>query len=305
LTRGRVENLEKGTMKSYDAVVRLHIGPSKIGHVKLALLSTPTIEDWRDHLVAKLTRSRARKVLGVLKSILGEAHRRGLVAQNAALPVKIGTKKRELKKLEVGHDIPGKPEIQKLLAACTGRFDRHRPLLVTAIFAGMRASELRGLPWSAVDFDKKTITVRQRADEWGNIGMPKSAAGQREIPMSPTVVNTLREWRLVCPKGELGLVFPNMLGKVQPLSNIAHRFWRPLQRQAGLVDTGGEPLFNFHALRHFAASLWIELGFNQKRLQVLLGHSTVQMTYDRYGHLFPNVEDDHERFARGEIGLVA
>jgi integrase len=123
--------------------------------------------------------------------------------------------------------------------------------------------------------------------------------------MSPTALNTLREWQLACPKGALDLVFPNTLGKVQPLSNIANRVWRPLQRQAGLVDDKDEPLFNFHALRHFAASLWIELGFSPKRLQALLGHSSVQMTFDRYGHLFPSAEDDHERFARGETGLVA
>jgi integrase len=135
--------------------------------------------------------------------------------------------------------------------------------------------------------------------------MPKSHAGQREIPMSPIVLNTLKEWKLACPKSELDLVFPNTVGKVQPLSNIAHRVWRPLQRQAGLVDVGGGPLFNFHALRHFAASWMIELGFSPKRLQALLGHSSVQMTFDRYGHLFPSAEDDHERFARGEIGLVA
>ena len=123
--------------------------------------------------------------------------------------------------------------------------------------------------------------------------------------MSPTVLNTLKEWRLVCPKGELGLVFPNTVGNVQPLSNVSHRLWRPLQRQTGLTDETGEPPFNFHALRHFAASLWIELGFSPKRLQALLGHSSINMTFDRYGHLFPSTEDDHERFARGEIGLVA
>jgi integrase len=305
LQRGRVESLEKGTMKSYDAVVRLHIGPSKIGHVKLALLSTPMIESWRDHLVARLTRSRARKVLGVLKSILSEAQRRGLAAQNAALPVRIDTRKRDQKRIEVGVDIPNREQVQQLLAACAGRFDRHRPLIVAAVFTGMRASELRGLPWSAVDFDKKTITVRQRADEWGTIGQPKSHAGQREIPMSRTVLNTLREWRLVCPKGELDLVFPNTAGRVQPLSNIAQRVWRPLQRQGGLVDDQGEPLFNFHALRHFAASNWIGLDFSPKRLQILLGHSSVQMTFDRYGHWLKSPEDDHEKFDRGEIGLVA
>jgi integrase len=307
LERGRTEGLERGTMRGYDAVVRLHIGPT-IGAVKMAQLSTPMIEKWRDRLLAgtterkPLTRRSARKVLGTLKSILSEAQRRGLVAQNAAFPVKVDARKREQRKLEVGRDIPGKEDIQRLLAICTGR---HRPLIVTAIFTGMRASELRGLPWSAVNFEKKTITVRQRADEWGAIAMPKSHAGQREIPMSPTVFNTLREWQLVCPKGELDLVFPNRLGKVQPLSNIAQRVWHPLQKKAGLVADEGKPLFNFHTLRHFAASNWIELGFSPKRLQALLGHSSVQMTFDRYGHLFPSAEDDHERLARGEIGLVA
>jgi hypothetical protein len=181
------------------------------------------------------------------------------------------------------------------------------PLLVTAIFTGMRSSELRGLTWSAVDFADKTITVRQRADEWGVMGQPKSHAGQRTIPMSPTGLNTLRAWKLACPKGELDHVFPNIAGKVQRLQNLANRFWRPLQRAAGLVDEKGEPLFDLHALRHFAASTWIEAGFTPKRLQALLGHSSIQMTFDRYGHLFPSVEDDHAKFARieREIGLVA
>jgi integrase len=294
-------------MRGYEVIVRLHIGPT-LGAVKLAQLSTPMLESWRDRLLAgsehrrPLTRSQARKVLAGLKAILSEAQRRGLVAQNAALPVKVDTKKREVKKLEVGIDIPSKEQVQQLLATVTGR---HRPLFVTAVFTGMRASELRGLPWSAVDFEKRTITVRQRADEWGTIGMPKSSAGQREIPMSPTVVNTLREWKLACPKSELDLVFPNTLGKVQPLSNIAQRGWRPLQVKAGMVDAAGEPLFNFHTLRHFFASWAIERGFSPKRLQALLGHSSIQMTFDRYGHLFPSLQDDHAKFASGEIGLIA
>ena len=63
LKRGAVEGLERSTLKSYDTLVRLHIGPSKIGNVKLASLSTPMIEEWRDQLVAKLSRRLARKVL--------------------------------------------------------------------------------------------------------------------------------------------------------------------------------------------------------------------------------------------------
>ena len=99
---------------------------------------------------------------------------------------------------------------------------------------------------------------------------------------------------------------PNTLGKVQPLSNIAHRVWRPLQKAAGLVDGKGEPLFNFHTLRHFAASHWIATRkFTPKRLQMLLGHSSIQMTFDRYGHWLPSDEDEHEILDQAELGLVA
>jgi integrase len=304
----KAEGLERGTLQGYEVVVRLHIAPP-LGPVKLAQLSAPMLVGWRDRLLVNLPRSRARKVLGILKAILAESQERGLVGQNAALSIKIDTRKRDVKKLDVGHGIPAKEDIQRLLAKVSERrWARHRPLIVTAVFTGMRASELRGLPWSAVDFDKRTITVRQRADVWGSIGMPKSAAGQREIPMGPTVLNTLKEWKLACPRGpnggDLNLVFPNTLGKVQSHTNIANRVWHPLQKQAGLVDASGAPLFNFHALRHFAASLWIELEFSPKRLQAMLGHTSMQMTYDRYGHLFPSPEDDHAKFAKGEIGLV-
>jgi integrase len=236
LERARAEGLEKGTCKAYGVMVERHIGPT-IGAFKLAQLSTPMLEGWRDRLLANNTRAPTRKILGAFKSISSEAQRRGLVAQNAALPVRVDAKKREQKKLEVGRNIPGKTEIQKLLAALNdAHWARHRPLFVTAIFTGMRASELRGLSWSAVDFEKKTVTVRQRADEWGTIGMPKSHAGQREIPMAPPVLNALKEWQLCCPKGELDLVFPNTIGKVRALSNIVNRVWHPLQTSAGLVD---------------------------------------------------------------------
>jgi hypothetical protein len=159
--QGFTEALEKGTMRGYDAVVQLHIGPT-IGTMKLGQLSTPMLERWRDRLLAgtaeraPLSRRLARKVLGTLKSILSEAQRRGLVAQNAALPVKVDAKRREQKKLEVGIDIPGKEDIQKLLAAVTGR---HRPLLVAAIYRHA-VVRIAGLPWSAVDSEKQTITVR-------------------------------------------------------------------------------------------------------------------------------------------------
>jgi integrase len=144
------------------------------------------------------------------------------------------------------------------------------------------------------------IRVRQRADLWGTIGDPKSAAGDREIPMAPTVVNALREWKLACPRGKLGLVFPNGNGNVESHANIASRGFAPLQKAAL-----GEVKYGLHSLRHFFASWAIEQGFSAKRLQALLGHSSIQMTFDTYGHLFPSLEDDHAKFAAGELQIRA
>jgi integrase len=142
---------------------------------------------------------------------------------------------------------------------------------------------------------------------WCTIGNPKSEAGQRDIPMAGYLFNTLREWKLTCPKNDLGLVFPNGAGNVERHSNLTCRVWYPLQQAAGLVTDNGKPRFNFHTLRHYAVSVWIEAGFTPKRVQKLVGHSSIQMTYDIYGHLFPSSEDDQAVFGRIErdIGLVA
>jgi integrase len=247
------------------------------------------------------SRDQAAKILTSLKGILSEAQRRGLVAQNVAQPVKVSVRTRDRRKLEAGRDIPSKDDIRAILDAAEGRW---RPLLITAVFTGMRASELRGLRWSDVDFDQKVAHVRQRADYWGTMGSPKSEAGQRKIPLSPMVINALREWRLACPKGEADLVFPNGAGKVELHSNIAHRGLGELQRRIGMVDADGKHKYGMHSLRHFCASWLIEQGFAPKRIQDWLGHSSIVMTFDRYGHLFPNPKDEHEKLAAGELALV-
>jgi integrase len=319
IERSKGEGLERSTVDKYRNHVDLHIKPL-IGAVKLARLSAPVVEKFRDDLVANLSRTMARKVLGSLKAILAEAQRRGLVALNAAATVKIKTKGREETKLKVGQDIPAKAEVNAILAAAAGRW---RPLLITAVFTGMRSSELRGLMWVDVDFDQKVIHIRQRADQWGVIGSPKSEAGHRAIPMSPMVVNALREWKLACPRigktetdpGRLSLVFPNGQGKPESHANIINRGFDPVQVKAGVADPhpdkreeDGRPVmvarYGMHALRHFFASWAIEQGFSPKRLQALLGHASIQMTFDVYGHLFPSLEDDHAKFAAGELALA-
>ena len=116
LKRGTLEELERSMLRQYRNHVDLHIVPL-IGTVKLAQLSAPEVQAFRDALLGKVSRALARKILTSLKSILNEAQRRGLVAQNAALPVRVDAKKREQSKLTVGRDLPSKEEIQIILAA--------------------------------------------------------------------------------------------------------------------------------------------------------------------------------------------
>jgi integrase len=120
------------------------------------------------------------------------------------------------------------------------------------------------------------------------------------------VVNTLAAWKAECPGGELGLVFPNGSGNVESLSNIRARFWAPLQVKLGMTDATGGARYNFHMLRHAAASLFIQhLGWSPKRVQTVMGHSSIQMTFDLYGHLFDDINTDREAMKKIEAAIIA
>jgi len=265
--QAEMDGLEASTVMQYRQHLKYHITPF-LGDVKLAELTPASVIDFRARL-RKEDRSpvMVRKVITSLGAILAAAMATGRVARNVVREqARQQTRQRRLekrhdKRLEVGVDIPSKDELRAILAAAQGRW---RPLVVTAIFTGLRASELRGLTWDDVDLERKVLTVRQRADRWNTIGSPKSVSGKREVPLAPIVVNTLREWKLTCPRfaedGEprLWLVFPNGDGNVEYLVNIHRRGLGPVQVAAGISTDAERPRYSLHALRHAAASLFIE-----------------------------------------------
>jgi integrase len=300
------EKRERATIVQYHQLAH-HI-TTRIGNYKLASLTAPKLNSFRDDLLTSMTPVMARKVLVALKSLLRDAQRRGSVAQNVALSIKrIDADKRGRRKLKIGEDIPSPEEIKVIIAAMP---DRWRPLFLTAIFTGLRASELRGLPWANVDLKGGELHVRQRADRYGVIGPPKSKAGHRVVPLAPMLVNTLREWKLRCPRSELDLVFPTGSGGVRRHADL-HYVFSGIVRAAGLLDADGKPKYSgLHALRHFYASWCINLkdrggqGLPPKVVQERLGHSSIVMTLDVYGHLFPAGDDAEVRLAEAERALM-
>ncbi len=296
--KGReIDGVERSTLAQYRQHIDLHINPL-VGTVKLSRLTAPRVNTFKETLLETRSRAMAAKVLQSFRSLIADAQGRGLVAQNVARGVTIKARNRDKEPVT----IPTKDDIRTMLENVS---DRWRPLIVTAIFTGMRSSELRGLTWSDVDFDKREIRVRQRADKYNVLGPPKSKTSRRAIPMTPMVVNTLREWQLACPKGKENLVFPTSQGNVESHPNIWGRCMVPLGRKCGFAGDGPtRPKYGLHALRHFYASWIIEQGFSPKKAQTLLGHSSIQMTYDTYGHLFPDPEDDRAKLEAAESRLV-
>ena len=168
-------------------------------------------------------------------------------------------------------------------------------MLLIAATCGLRASELRGLRWRDVNLKDAVLNVRQRADRWGTIGAPKSEAGRREIPLAPETLTELKTWKLACPKTEADLVFPSRNGKIVH-SHSVFRSVKRLQRRANVVDKEGEPKYCVHSFRHFFASWCLNRRpegreLPPKEVQSLLGHSSIVMTMDVYGHLFPRASD--------------
>lgn len=322
---------ERATIAQYRQHLDLHINPA-IGHVKLPALTPVLLSKFEDELHdAGRSTAMIKKVMVSLGSILANAQKRGHAVRNVVRDMRgLGNgadaraEKRARGKLRVGTDIPTPDEVKAILGALRGHW---RPLLMTAIFTGMRASELRGLAWADVDFAKGQVHVRQRADRYNAIGRPKSEAGDRVVPLPAPLVNVLREWRLVCPKKDTGkrdangepvkvldLVFPNGQGKVESLGNIINRGLVPAQLRAGItvetgeVDEDGKPVLaarytGMHALRHFNASWLINsvkaggLGLSPKEVQERLGHSSIVITMNTYSHLFERLDDGSEMSA--------
>ena len=284
--------MERTTLREYRDKVRLHIEDPEVGiaQVKLSKLTRQHVNAFRDRLLASgRSEHMARRALSVLKLLLTHAIDNGHAHVNAAEGVKVIRASR----IDYKAPVPSKESIRALIEAADDNF---KPMLIVSALCGLRASELRGLRWKDVDFNSDLIRVRQRADAYNEIGEPKSSAGLRDIPAGPMVMNALSRWRLICPRGDLDLVFPNRFGGVQSHSNTRNRNFNPLCQKVGVE-------MRWHDMRHFAVSIWIEQGFSIKEVMTFAGHASVQMTMERYGHLFPS--PDHQRaMAEVEVRLL-
>jgi integrase len=291
IKRVEADGRERTTVRQYRQHIDLHIVP-RLGATKLAHLTAVAIEKFRDDLLTDLSRAMARKILTSLKSLL-KAVKRGSVAEG----VTIKRVKRDRRKIEAGRDLPTPAEIKHLVTKA--KPGRQLALLLVVATCGLRASELRGLRWVDVDLREGDLHVRQRADRYGKIGSPKTDSSTRKVPLVPEAIAALQEWKAACPPNPEDLVFPTRTGRIEHHANML-RSLESLMVVAGVVDEEKQAKYGLHAFRHFFASWCINresAGGRQlpaKEVQTLLGHSSITMTMDTYGHMFPEGSDRAE-----------
>jgi integrase len=285
--QGRMERNERMTRKMLT-VYRGHINnyilhpEFGLGGHKLTQFTAKNVGDFRDAVrTAGVTVPTTRKILSTLHAIIGYAIGQDWVATNAAHGVRvIGPRDEGSKKIIP----PSKDQMSAIITAAKGDLNLMALLAATT---GARAGEQWALRWSNVGFAKSELNIRTRLDCYGEEGATKSAAGVRDIPMSDYLIAQLRQWRLKSnfSAGE-DYVFANKKGNHICHDNLIKRRYKPMLLEAGVTG------IHWHSLRHFAISTWIEAGLSPKTVQTFAGHSSLQITMDRYGHLFPS--DDHK-----------
>lgn len=264
-----------------------------IGGVKLSQLTARVVGDFRDRLRdAGVSVVTTRKILSTLSTLLAWAISQDMVAINSAQGVKvIGRRDEGAKKIVP----PAKAALKALLDVADADF---RVKLIFAAASGVRAGELHALRWKHLDLEVGEATIEARVDAYGDEDVTKTAAGMRIVPLASAVVTMLKEWKLRSRfKKPADLVFPNRRGGYTRHDHMTKRAFLPLfdkLHEKGEAEgrSASVERFNWHALRHYAVSTWIEAGLAPKTIQTFAGHSSLQVTMDRYGHLFKS--DDHK-----------
>ncbi len=272
------------TYQSYELLNRLHVEPA-IGHIQLNKLEPQTIQAMLNQKSREgLAPQTVRHIRTVLRRALHVANRYRYIPYNPATLVELPKPERpEIKPLT-------EDQARQLLDAAKG--SRIEALLVVALRLGLRRGELLGLQWSDVDLDGRTLNVVRAIQRIP--GQPLTAAplktrgSRRNIALPDEVVRTLRAHRVRQAEQRLaagaewsdqGLTFPNTVGKPQEPRKIDAIFKR-LLKTAKLPGS-----IRFHDLRHTCATLLLEKDADLYEVSRLLGHSTIGITANVYGHI--------------------
>ncbi len=287
------ERYKPATIRGYTEALDVRILDTPLGDRRLADIERADVQDLADRLTAGgAAASTVQNTLDPLRVIYRRAIRRDLVSIDP-------TDGLELRRPDGQRDRIASPaEAAALLTALP---DGERALWATAFYAGLRRGELRALRWSDVDMTAKTIHVQRGWDAVEGEQAGKSRAADRRVPILDALAPELAAHKLRTKRGVSDLVFGRSAGEPFVPSTTRLRAlaaWRlENKRRVAAADNREtdvellEPI-TLHEARHTCASILIAAGVNAKALSVIMGHSTIAMTFDTYGHLMPGGLDE-------------
>ena len=281
-------NLSPRGFERYAGIIRKHLIPD-MGSITLTQLRP---EHLQKHYTARLNDGLSARTVryhhAVIHKALQTAVKWGLVSHNVADGVDVPRARRN--EMQTWDE----DEITRFLE--TAKDSPYYALFYTALYTGMRRSELLGLKWGDVDFIMSQVYVNRSLHHLKDgsyvFTQPKSTRSRRTIALSPSAILTLRDHyeKQKLERAMLGislkdddLVFSQLDGK--PLRpNTVTRAWTMLAGRAGVK------VIRLHDARHTHASLMLKQGVHPKIVQERLGHASIQMTLDTYSHVAPGLQ---------------
>lgn len=263
-------------MRDYKRDLGRRIDPL-LGQRYLREIQLPDVQRVADALSGRgLSASSVRNTIMALRALYAWARPRGLAFQQPCDGVRLpGGEEQRMR-------VVSPEQAALLVGALTGH---DRTAFALACYAGLRAGELLALDWEHVDLEMRVIRVERAWDHGSKEFIaPKSKAAERVVPLTERLWVVLSDHREAL--GSTGLLLPALRGeRSHPMGHSA--LVRRLKKR---WETAGLEPLKLHEGRHTFASLLIAAGANAKAITIYMGHSSIQVTYDRYGHLMPGSE---------------
>jgi len=282
--------LKNSTYLEYKAVLENHLYPF-FGSMRFFKVRREDVKRFiAIKVAAKKSRSTVKNMVAPLRAMYYDAIEDNVATSNPAVrlkkywPSKEDGKKTRPKPLN-------REEIQHLLATVKAKMPHYYPLFLTAARTGLRLGELIVLKWESIDFHGRFIDVRYGWSR-GEISSTKSKKA-REVDMSQHLTDTLKSLllrrkaeALKTGTGEIPeLVFLTLGGTRLDENNFRKQVFHRALNLAGLRRV------RFHDFRHSFGSLLIEQGEDLNYIKEQLGHHSITLTVDTYGH---RLKDDHK-----------
>lgn len=268
-------NLGPGGRATYRRDLDRHILPT-FGDRPLDKLTSTAIDEWlAAELEAGVAPSSVHRHYRTVRRMMAVAVQRGVLVRNpcdAVTPPRVPVT--EMRFLDVD-------EVERLAKVMP---DRYRAWLLVAAWSGVRWSEGVGLRPQDVDGQRVTVTGQlvRRDGDWCR-EPPKTTAGRRTITLPASVADELAEH--LAEYSTADLVFPNQHGRPMNGPSFRSNIWRQALDRAGV-----DPQLRVHDLRHTAVALAVAAGAHPKTIQARMGHASISITLDRYGHLFDSID---------------